>query len=53
MKDEPLQRTKCGCAYRGERWVKLCDAHEAEQVAHSARVAEDRKTQHDIEDLLS
>lgn len=26
----PLITEKCGCQYRGARWIKLCTTHEAE-----------------------
>lgn len=50
---DKLQREKCGCTYRGERWVQLCKDHEAEWREVHERWAADRKRMKEVDDLLS
>lgn len=50
---EPLQRKPCGCTYRGEQWVKMCEPHQKESDEVSERWAADRQRQRELEDLLS
>lgn len=54
-----MSRLPCGCTYEGERWLKLCEPHEAEwRIVHERWAREHGRTPQpeldaEIADLLS
>jgi hypothetical protein len=53
MSEAPLMRQPCGCTYRDERWVKLCEPCEKEWQVRHDRANADRLNQQGIQELLS